>query len=404
MAGAGIKVFEAGQKLTANQVNTYLMDQAVAVFDDETARTNAFGGSGEPNLSEGRVCYLKSDDKVYVYTATGWTEIGAQIELNEITTDKINNGAVTTAKIAAGTILDSNISASAAITLSKLATGTQGTVVIHNSSGVPTATALSGDVTVTNAGVTAIGSSKVTSDMIVDGTIVNGDINTSAAIAYSKLNLATSVVNGDINNSAAIAYSKLNLATSIVNGDVSSSAAIAHSKLANATAGQVLLGTTTTGVITATSVTGDITINGAGVTAIGSGKVTSDMIVDGTIVNGDIATNAAIDQGKIADSTIDTKTANYVLALTDKNKFIEMNVGSANTVSVPTDASVNFPIGSQINITQYGTGKTQVIAVTPGTTSIRSTPGAFLRDRYSSATLIKRAANEWYLIGDLSAS
>lgn len=382
MAGAGIKVFEAGQKLTANQVNTYLMDQAVAVFDDETARTNAFGGSGEPNLSQGRVCYLKSDDKVYVYTSTGWTEIGAQIELNEITTDKINNGAVTTAKIAAGTILDSNISASAAIALSKLATGTQGTVVIHNSSGVPTATALSGDVTVTNAGVTAIGSSKVTSDMIVDGTIVNGDISSSAAIAYIKLNLATS----------------------IVNGDVSSSAAIAHSKLANATAGQVLLGTTTTGVITATSVTGDITINGAGVTAIGSGKVTSDMIVDGTIVNGDISTNAAIDQGKIADSTIDTKTANYVLALTDKNKFIEMNVGSANTVSVPTDASVNFPIGSQINITQYGTGKTQVIAVTPGTTSIRSTPGAFLRDRYSSATLIKRAANEWYLIGDLSAS
>lgn len=220
----------------------------------------------------------------------------------------------------------------------------------------------------------------------------------------------------------------------IVNADINASAAIAHSKLANATAGQVLLGTTTTGIVTATTVSGDVTITGAGVTAIGSGvivnadinasaaidktkisgtaitaadtgTVTSTMIADGTIVNADISATAAIDLGKLADATILTKTSNHTLALTDKNKFIEMNITStANTVSVPTDASVDFPVGSQINITQYGTGKTQIVAVTPGTTSIRATPGTYLRDRYSSATLIKRAANEWYLIGDLSAS
>jgi hypothetical protein len=45
--------------------------------------------------------------------------------------------------------------------------------------------------------------------MILDGTIVNADINSAAAIAYSKLNLATSIVNGDISASAAIALSKL---------------------------------------------------------------------------------------------------------------------------------------------------------------------------------------------------
>ena len=138
---------------------------------------------------------------------------------------------------------------------------------------------------------------------------------------------------------------------------------------------------------------------------IEDGAVTSAKIADGTIVNADISATAAIDLGKLADATILTKTSNHTLVLTDKNKFIEMNITStANTVSVPTDASVDFPIGSQINITQYGTGKTQIVAVTPGTTSIRATPGTYLRDRYSSATLIKRAANEWYLIGDLSAS
>jgi hypothetical protein len=61
--------------------------------------------------------------------------------------------------------------------------------------------------------------------------IVNADVSTSAAIAYSKLNLSSSVVNADISGSAAIAYSKLNLSSSIVNADVSASAAIAYSKL-----------------------------------------------------------------------------------------------------------------------------------------------------------------------------
>lgn len=61
--------------------------------------------------------------------------------------------------------------------------------------------------------------------------IVNADISASAAIAYSKLNLATSIVNADVSGSAAIAYSKLNLGTSIVNADINGSAAIAYSKL-----------------------------------------------------------------------------------------------------------------------------------------------------------------------------
>ena len=61
----------------------------------------------------------------------------------------------------------------------------------------------------------------------------------------------------------------------IVNADINTSAAIAHSKLANTTAGNVLIGTTTTGVITGTAVTGDVTITGGGVTTIGTGAVTS---------------------------------------------------------------------------------------------------------------------------------
>lgn len=75
------------------------------------------------------------------------------------------------------------------------------------------------------------------SKLNLSGSIVNADISGSAAIAYSKLNLSGSIVNADVSGSAAIAYSKLNLSGSIVNADISSSAAIAGSKLQEAGTG-----------------------------------------------------------------------------------------------------------------------------------------------------------------------
>jgi sporulation protein YlmC with PRC-barrel domain len=399
MAGAGVRLFTAGSQLLASQINDYLMDQVVAYFTDSAARDAAFGGVGEPSLSAGKICYLFSDNKLYLYgNDNQWTEIGAQIDDLEVTTGKLADGAVTSAKILDGTILNIDINASAAIALTKLATGTIGTVVLHNASGVPTATALSGDVTVNSSGVTAIGS----------GVVVNADINASAAIELSKLATSTAgnvIVYNSSGVPTAVAETGdvlisdsgvTSIATGvIVNADVNASAAIAHSKLANATAGQVLLGTTTTGVVTATTVTGDVTITGAGVTAIGSGVV----------VNADISTTAAIELGKLADATIDIKTGNYTLQLTDKNKFIKMNVTStANTVTVPLDSTVTFPEGAQIHIIQYGTGKTQIVGAS-GSVILYSTPGAYLRAQYSSATLLKcAAANTWMLMGDLSAS
>lgn len=70
--------------------------------------------------------------------------------------------------------------------------------------------------------------------------IANSHISASAAIAYSKLNLAGSIVNADVSASAAIAYSKLSLTGSIVNADINSSAAIDVSKLAAGSNGQVI--------------------------------------------------------------------------------------------------------------------------------------------------------------------
>jgi hypothetical protein len=130
----------------------------------------------------------------------------------------------------------------------------------------------------------------------------------------------------------------------IVNTDINTSAAIAHSKLANATAGQVLLGTTTTGVVTATTVSGDVTISGGGVTSISSGvivdadisstaaisktkisgtaitasdtgTITSTMIADGTILNADINASAAIAYTKLAGVYTNAGSTNPVITI-----------------------------------------------------------------------------------------
>lgn len=81
---------------------------------------------------------------------------------------------------------------------------------------------------------------EITAD-IVGGSITNSLINSSAAIAYSKLALSDSILNADVNSAAAIAYSKLALSDSIVNADINSSAAIAYSKLSALTTGRVLV-------------------------------------------------------------------------------------------------------------------------------------------------------------------
>lgn len=127
---------------------------------------------------------------------------------------------------------------SAASTTAMLANGSAGQILTSNGTTLaPTFESISsGSVTLAGdvagaANANSIGVGAVTSSKIANDTIVDADINSAAAIAYSKLSLGTSIVNADISASAAIAYSKLSLGTSIVNADISASAAIAYSKL-----------------------------------------------------------------------------------------------------------------------------------------------------------------------------
>lgn len=73
MAGAGYKLFNTGDVLTAAQVNTYLQEQAVMRFANATARTTALSGV----LAEGMVSYLDDTNSIEVYNGSAWVGIAA---------------------------------------------------------------------------------------------------------------------------------------------------------------------------------------------------------------------------------------------------------------------------------------------------------------------------------------
>ena len=81
--------------------------------------------------------------------------------------------------------------------------------------------------------------------------------------------------------------------------------------------------------------------------------------------------------------------------------MIEMNSASATTLTVPTNATIAYPVGTSIDVLRVGAGAVDVAAAAGVT--INATPGLKLRAQWSSATLIKRATDTWVLVGDLSA-
>jgi len=98
-------------------------------------------------------------------------------------------------------------------------------------------------------------------------------------------------------------------------------------------------------------------------------------------------------------------TYTFVLADAD-NKLVTASNAAAQTYSIPTNANVAYPVGSQINIIAIGAGQVTIDAVTSGTTTVLSTGASAaapkLRVQYSSATLVKVATDTWYVIGDLA--
>jgi hypothetical protein len=96
------------------------------------------------------------------------------------------------------------------------------------------------------------------------------------------------------------------------------------------------------------------------------------------------------------------QTASYTLVDADRSKMVEMNVATANNLTVPLNSSVPFAIGTQIEVTQYGAGQTTIVAT--GGVTVRSASGNLkIAAQYVAVSLIKIDTDEWYCFGNLSA-
>lgn len=95
-----------------------------------------------------------------------------------------------------------------------------------------------------------------------------------------------------------------------------------------------------------------------------------------------------------------TGSSAYTLALTDQDTVVEMTGATAATVTVPPNSSVAFPVGTIIEIHQYGAG--QVTMAAGAGVTLRNPSSLTTRAQYSTIGLRQRAANEWVVSGDLT--
>ena len=200
------------------------------------------------------------------------------------------------------------------------------------------------------------------------------------------------------------------LSNKIISGSANTLTNIANASLTNSSV-------TVNGTSIALGASGTVTVPiSTGVSGLGTGVATflatpssanlasavSDETGSGALVFG---TSPTLTDAKI-NLGIDAETASYTAVLANNSQIVTMNNASANTFSIPTDASVDFPIGTQITVLQIGAGQTTIQAVTAGTTTINSTGATAnaprLRARYSSATCLKLSANNWVVLGDIS--
>ena len=183
-----------------------------------------------------------------------------------------------------------------------------------------------------------------------------------------------------------------------------------------------LLGGTTGQILSKTSATnmdftwinndqGDITGVTAGTGISGGGTsgtvtVSIDTAVTADLTTAQTLTNKSLTSPKIS-STYSAKTAAYTAVSGDEGNLFSMNNASSIQFNIPTDATFNFAVGTELNVFWItGAGQPTIGAVTPGTTTVISTGATSatpkLRVANSGATCKKIAANSWIVFGDVS--
>ncbi len=330
---------------------------------------------------------------------------------DSVTESKIADGAVTSGKIADGTIVNADINASAAIDWTKLAVSS---TVTESDLGL--ITGLTGPV---QTQLDALASTSSVSAHTGATTSVHG-ISDTSQLAY--LNAANQTFTGNMEVDGNIVVDG-NLTVNGTSFNASSTTIViednmvqlAHQNSAN-TVDLGLVVAYNDGTVKHAGFVRDVSANEwklfKGVSTEPTTTVDfsqgslDDLELNNLAAAGIIFTDGTqTKEGVPSQTTIIQKTAAYTLsALTERDDLIEVSHtgGTAVDITIPTDSTLNFPIGTSIDVLRTNTGGVRVVGAAGVT--VNSTPGAFLRAQWSSATLFKRAANTWVLIGDLATA
>jgi len=289
----------------------------LVVHDNATAGGRPLLREDVSNLGTGAITSTHIADGTIVDADINASAAIAKTKISGTAITAADTGTVTSTLIADGTIVDGDINASAGIAHTKLAGITAGSVLMGNASAVPTATALTGDVTISSSGVTAISAGAVVTADIADGAVTSAKI-ADGAVTSAKIADGT-IANADINSAAAIDKTKIS-GTAITAADTGT---VTNTMLAGSIAANKVSGTAVTqadtGTVTNAMLAGSIAaskISGTAVTQADSGTVTSTMIANGTIVDADINASAAIAKTKISGTAItasDSGTVNSTI-------------------------------------------------------------------------------------------
>lgn len=110
------------------------------------------------------------------------------------------------------------------------------------------------------------------------------------------------------------------------------------------------------------------------------------------------STPAAVNSSTVASSQ---QTANYTFALADAGTVVEGTGNSAQTFTIPANISVAFPVGTIIEVFQYGAG--QITIAGASAVTLRSDGSKVnTAGQYATIGLRQRATDEWVLSGDLA--
>jgi hypothetical protein len=91
-------------------------------------------------------------------------------------------------------------------------------------------------------------------------------------------------------------------------------------------------------------------------------------------------------------------SSNHTLTLDDVGQSVEMDVADANTITVPTNADVEFPLYTFLNVLQVGAGSTTIVP-DDGVTIETASPSLDIGTQWAGGSLYKRATNTWVWFG-----